>query len=89
MPWAAPLAAVVRAGVDALRGAREEADQALGLAASGFDSLDMALYAAAARLQRAHLGGGGAGEARARAWMEGQGIVHPARMAEMLVPGVR
>jgi hypothetical protein len=88
MPWAAPLSTLLDAGVSAQEGRRAEAAEALERAAGGFDSLDMALYAAAARLQRARLVGS-TGEARARAWMEGQGIVHPARMAEMLVPGVR
>jgi hypothetical protein len=86
MPWAAPLAALVGAGVSALRGAPEDAADALGLAARGFDALEMALYAAAARLQRGRLAGGGEG-VDARAWMEERGIESPARMARMLVPG--
>jgi hypothetical protein len=55
----------------------------LGRAAAGFDSLEMGLYAAAARFQRERLTGG-AGDG---AWMVEQGIVDPSKMASMLVPG--
>jgi hypothetical protein len=89
MPWAAPVRLLIEAGVCALggaAGATKEAAGALARAARGFDSLEMALYAAAARFQRARLAGGGE-DGDARAWMEGQGIVRPASMAGMLVPG--
>jgi hypothetical protein len=88
MPWAAPLSELVTAGVSAMEGRPREAAAALDRAARGFDALEMALYAAAARVQRGRLTGGSEGD-RARAWLERQGIVHPARMVQMLVPGVR
>lgn len=86
MPWAAPLAALIEAGVCYRSGEQRRAASALGRAAGGFDSLEMALYAAAARIQRGCVTSGTADE-RAVAWMEERGIVRPARMAEMLVPG--
>jgi len=83
MPWASPLAQIIEAGVFAQRGERRAAMEALGRAAVGFDSLEMGLYAAAARFQRERLSGG-AGDGT---WMATQGIVDPSKMASMLVPG--
>jgi hypothetical protein len=83
MLWASPLAEIIEAGVFAQRGERRAARDALGRAAAGFDSLEMGLYAAAARFQRERLTGG-AGDG---AWMVEQGIVDPSKMASMLVPG--
>jgi hypothetical protein len=51
----------------------------------------MGLYAAAARYRLGALLGGDAGGATQREaarWMTGQGVVAPAAMAAMLVPGV-
>jgi hypothetical protein len=83
MPWASPLAEIIEAGVSAQRGTRRAAKDALGRAARSFDALEMDLYAAAVRFQQDRLAGG-AGDG---AWMVKQGIVDPAKMASMLVPG--
>lgn len=89
--WAAPLAAAVRAGVAATRGQRGEAASALRHAARLFDGLDMALYAAAARVQQAAVEPGEAGQTARRAgevWMQEHGVVNPGKIAAMLVPGI-
>jgi hypothetical protein len=83
MPWASPLAEIIRAGVSAQRGDRQAAEDSLGGAAVELDSLEMGLYAAAARLQRERLAGG----AVSTEWMAKQGIVAPFKLASMLVPG--
>jgi len=51
----------------------------------------MALHAAVTRRRRGELMGGEAGSglvAAADAWMSGQAIRNPARMAQMLAPGL-
>jgi hypothetical protein len=90
MPWATPLAALLRAGVAATRGDAGRADALLREAARGLEAADMALYAAAARWQRGRILGGEAGRAlvtAAEAWMGEQGVVATSRMAAMLAPG--
>jgi serine/threonine protein kinase len=89
-PWGAPLARLIRAGIAA---ARQEAQTALRLLSRSEEelaSLDMALYAAAARRQRGLLLGGNEGRElveAADAWMAGEDIKNPERMADMLAPG--
>src|SRR5262245_52436476 len=72
MAWSAPLAALIGAGVAAERGFVGAAIAALDRAANDLSRLDMALYAAAARLQRGHLRGddGLAEREESLAWME-------------------
>src|SRR5262249_16196017 len=80
MPWANPLALLLRAGAAARR---KNADAAVALArqaAAGFDGADMALYAAAARWRA---GDSGAAEA----WMRERKVVRPDRMVALLAPG--
>ena len=92
MTWSAPLALLLRAGVDAVRGQREPAVAKLTDAIALFDANEMRLYAAAARRRRGHLVGGDDGEAQvaeAEGWMRGHGVVNPRRMSAMLVPGFR
>lgn len=61
----------------------------LAAAERAFDGADMALHAASARWRRGELLGGDQGRAlvqQAEAWMAGQRIRNPARMAAMLAP---
>lgn len=88
MSWAAPLAALIEAGVLAQRGEPREAARSLGRAARALEALDMELYAACARFQRRRLAPG-VEDGGAEAWMERQGVVRPAAMAAMLVPVLR
>jgi hypothetical protein len=88
-PWGDPLAALLRAGIASFRGKRE-ALEALASAEAGFDAAKMALYGAAARRCRGLMLGGEEGCAlveSADAWMRGEQIQNPERMAAMLAPG--
>jgi hypothetical protein len=90
LPRLNPLATLIRAGLANLHGKREEAVSLLEAAEKGLEASDMELYAAAARRQRGTLMGGEGGQtlvASADAWMAGQDIRNPARIAAMLVPG--
>ena len=89
-PWAEPLANLVRAGVSSLRSEPSRARDLLAAAEAGFEASKMALYAAAARRSRGLLVGGEEGRAlveTADAWMRGERIKNPGRMAAMLAPG--
>jgi hypothetical protein len=88
--WGDPLAALVRAGAAATRGETEAALRFLESAETGFTAASMALHAATARRRRGEIMGGDAGRevvAAADAWMTGQSIKAPQRMAGMLAPG--
>jgi hypothetical protein len=88
--WARALARLLAAGVAARRGSIPEAIALLREGAELCDTADMELYAAAARYQMGVLIGGPAGSAlttEAAAWMRGQRVARPERMAAMLVPG--
>jgi hypothetical protein len=87
MAYATPLAALVRAGIAAVRGDRGAAVAHLGAAVTGFDAADMQLYASVARLRRGVLLGDEAAVSGAHAWMKDEEILAPARFAEMLAPG--
>ena len=92
MAWSQAAAELIRAGSSALEGDREAAISHLQRAEHGFQALDMALHTAVARRQLGHVSGGLEGEALIRAaddWMVSQGIQNPARMAEMLAPGLQ
>jgi hypothetical protein len=87
--WAAPLSAALRAGLAASRGCHAEASRWLERAAQLFTSIDMGLYAAAARFQQGAMMQGSTGQAARRAgeaWMLDHDIVNPARLAATLVP---
>jgi hypothetical protein len=91
IPWAEPLAAMLRAGAAMIEGDRPLAASLLANAASGFEATDMALYLAAARRRMGELVGGDEGRAQveeATEWMMEQGVVNPDRMTEMLAPGL-
>jgi serine/threonine protein kinase len=88
-PWADPLAGLLLAGVAVGRREPERAVPLLGSAEEGFAAADMALHAACARRLRGELLAGEEGRAlvtAADAWMVGQRIRNPARMAAMLAP---
>jgi hypothetical protein len=90
MPWARPLAELVRAGAHAACGDPAVACDLLARAERLFVAQDMALHAAVARRRSGELVGGdfGAGQiAAADAWMTGQGIRNPERMTAVLAPG--
>jgi hypothetical protein len=84
-------ARMLRSSAAWLRGERDAAADLFGDAAARYDAAGMALYAAVARRRRGVLVGGDEGRAlvaAADAWMRGQNIVNPARMAAMLAPDV-
>ncbi|WP_437624417.1 serine/threonine-protein kinase [Sorangium sp. So ce1151] len=91
-PWVDPMAASLRAAVAAQRGHTAAALSLLASAAAGFDAREMALFAACARRRRGELLGGEEGRSlvgAADAWMAGQGVRNPARMARIFAPGFR
>jgi tetratricopeptide (TPR) repeat protein len=88
--WSQPLAAALRAGVAAASGDRWGAAALLAAAEKGFTTVDMKLFAAAARRRRGELLDDAEGRRlveQADAWMSGQEIRNPSRMAAMYVPG--
>jgi eukaryotic-like serine/threonine-protein kinase len=90
MPWTAPLAAILSAGLASAQGNGRGAAEFLGTAADLADAAGMAGYANAARHQLGLLLGGDEGRdlvEKAREAMAGQGVQAPARFASMLVPG--
>jgi hypothetical protein len=91
MPWSDPLALLIRAGVDLELGQRERALSQVGTAAVGFEAADMALFAAVCRKRQGALLGGDKGAKLilgADAFLAGQGVRQPERMADMLAPGL-
>ena len=89
LPWADALARLLSAALAHLRGERTEALALCGMAEEELRAVDMLLYAAAARRRRGEWLGGSEGEAlrgEADAWMTGQGIVRPDRMAAVVAP---
>jgi serine/threonine protein kinase len=90
MPWSNPLALLLHAAVAAARTDREHAADLLGAAEAGFDTANMALYAAAVRRRRGELTPGDDGRRMieaADAWMALQKVRNPARMTAMVAPG--
>jgi hypothetical protein len=87
--WSTALAGLVRAGLLARRGDGAGAATVLDEAAQALDAVPMLLHAAAARRQRGRLLGdaGRSVIAATDAWLVGQGVTNPARMAAMLAPG--
>ncbi|HEX6838584.1 MAG TPA: serine/threonine-protein kinase PknK, partial [Polyangia bacterium] len=90
MPWATPLATLVRAGVAALGDDSARAASLCELAARELDAAGMTLYATVARWRLGHLLGGGDGYAlvtAANEWLQAQKIREPRRWAAVLAPG--
>jgi hypothetical protein len=89
-PHAAPLAALASAGLASVTRQDDWARRCLDEAVRGFESVEMALYLAAARRRRGEIEGGESGAARASeadAWMQAHGIRNPERMCAVLAPG--
>jgi eukaryotic-like serine/threonine-protein kinase len=87
LKWADPHVSLIRAGIHSIRGENESAASFLKLAADGFSSVDMNLYAAAARRHLGQLIGGDEGEqltGEADEWMTAQLIKKPELMARTL-----
>src|SRR5439155_1508912 len=84
--FAAPMAALIRALLRRREGDSEQAEAEARSAEEGFERCDMELHTACVKLRRGQWMGGEAGEAlknEAEAWMRGQGIRSPERMAAM------
>lgn len=91
LPWGNPLAQLVRAGVKSLEERDREAVDHLVAAAAGFESADMQLYAAVARLRRGQLGADPRSRdlaTEARATIAAHGVADVDRIAEVLAPGL-
>ena len=89
-PWGDALARLLRAGIGSVSGDRAAALAHVTAAERDLAAADMALHAAVAGRRRGELLGGAEGAAAvaaADAWMAGQGIRNPARIAGMLAPG--
>jgi hypothetical protein len=90
MPWTAPLAAILSAGIASAEGNPSGAAACLRTAIQLADAAAMAGHAHAARHQLGLLLGGDEGKdlvEKAQDAMEAQGVRAPARFASMLVPG--
>jgi len=90
MPWADPLAALLRAGIASARGNRSEAIAELQVALEGFEKAELLLHAAAARRRLGELTGGADGNVlvgAANTWMARQGIMNPTAMTALYAPG--
>jgi hypothetical protein len=90
MPWATPLATLVRAGAAALGGDKARAAELLDGAARALDDAGMALYATLARWRRGHLVDDESGYAlvtTADEWLRAQRVREPRRLAAVLTPG--
>jgi hypothetical protein len=90
MPWTAPLAAILSAGIASAEGNPSTAAASLRAAIDLADAAAMAGYVNAARYQLGLLLGGDEGRdlvGKAQDSMGAQGVRAPARFASMLVPG--
>ncbi len=91
-PWGRPWSRLIKAGISSLEGDKTQALEHLVAAAAGFDSFHMTIYAAACRRRRGQLlgleNGGDEFIVAADRRMSEQGIVDPARMADVAAPGV-
>ena len=89
-PTASPMGALLRAGIEHLRGRSERAEGELRAAADRFESLDMTVWAAAARRQLGTLLGGDRGyimRERAERSLEGAGVKDLDAFCRVWVPG--
>jgi hypothetical protein len=90
LAWPSALSRLILAGAAAVRGDVGGARSHLKAAISGFDALEMALYAAAARRQLGRILGGEEGRdlvEEADSVMARRGIKYPHRMASVFAPG--
>ena len=92
LPWTSALAQLIKAGVASVQGDAVRAERLLADAALRFESADMGLFAASARLHLGQLRGGDEGRElidQADAWMRGQSIVNPVPDGVMPGTGLR
>jgi hypothetical protein len=90
MGWSTPVAALLTGTAAHLEGNAEEARTHLAAAADGFDHEDMHFHAAITRRRLGQLESGDRGRELVRgadAWLSGQDIVSPARIARLIAPG--
>ena len=90
MGWSDAIAMLLGAAVIDLEGRPGAAQDLLTAAASSFDNAGMAFHAAITRRRLGFVQGGDRGRAlidAADAWMAGQQIRNPARMARLIAPG--
>jgi serine/threonine protein kinase/predicted ATPase len=88
--WGTGLALLLRAGVAATRGKRQDALALASSAQAACQAADMLLYAAAAQRRRGELLGGAEGQAlvtAADSIMAAQDVKNPSRFTAMLAPG--
>jgi eukaryotic-like serine/threonine-protein kinase len=87
---AVPTAALFRAGLASARGETERALEHLEAAEAGFEHAQMAAHSAVARLRRGALLGERVGSGlveSGNAWLLGQGVRSPERVANLIAPG--
>jgi hypothetical protein len=92
LKWAAPYVSLIRAGIYGRRNDATSAARFLKLAAEGFRSVDMSLYANVARRLLGQLLGGDEGTqlvAAADEWMTAQLIKKPELMARTIAAGLK
>jgi tetratricopeptide (TPR) repeat protein len=90
MPWSNPLAHMTYAALAKQRGDAARAVAFARQACDGFETVDMALYAAAARRRLGELLGGDEGRQLiddSEAWMSKQEIKNPAAVSNLMAPG--
>lgn len=92
LPWADAQSRMVRAGLSALRGRRDESAAHLRAASSLFRVCDMAVCAATAERRLGQILGGAEGLAlveRSDAMMSAESVRRPDRVADLFAPGFR
>jgi hypothetical protein len=90
-PWATALGEVVRAGVAHARGQERASEDHMRAAIESFDSIGMAMHAAAVRARLGARIGGDEGTAlreRADGWLASQHVQNPHALIAMLAPGL-
>ncbi len=90
MPWSDPLAQLIHAALARQNGDDSSAADLAAQAIAGFESVDMALYAEAARRRLGELLGGDRGReliAQSEVWMTRQQIKNPAAVTNLMAPG--
>ena len=88
--WSTPLAQLLTGIATHLEGNDEVARTLVAAAVDGFERADMHFHAAIARRRLGQLQAGDRGRElvqRADAWLAGQDIVNPARIARLIAPG--
>ena len=91
MPYSNPLASLIKGGIANQRGERERAVTLVEKALRDFETADMRLYAVVARRRLGEMIGGERGHAlvgQTDAWMVKQQIKNPARIMNLLAPGL-